>query len=83
MAILGGKLGGKPMDRSVDVLGIESGDLFLGSSRVCPTLLMFGKMLPRVWNAHKKRTWTGIGSVPECIGFFPYMVYIDLNHRDS
>jgi hypothetical protein len=39
MAVRGEKLGGGPMDRPASVLGIVSGALFLGSSRVHPTLL--------------------------------------------
>jgi hypothetical protein len=39
MVVLGGKLGGGPVDHSAG-LGVVSGALFLGSSKVRPTLLM-------------------------------------------
>jgi hypothetical protein len=55
MAVLGEKLGGGPTDHSVG-LGVVSGALFLGSSRVRPTLLMACKRLPRTRTAHRKRT---------------------------
>jgi hypothetical protein len=47
MVLLGEKLDGGPVDRSAGMLGIVSGSLFLGSSRVHPTLLMVSKRLPR------------------------------------
>jgi hypothetical protein len=56
MVVLGEKLGGEPMDNSAGVLGIVSGALFLGSSRVCPMLLMASERLPRTWTARRKRT---------------------------
>jgi hypothetical protein len=37
-------------------LGVVSGALFLGSSRVCPTLLVACERLPRMGIAHRKRT---------------------------
>jgi hypothetical protein len=52
------------VDRSTDVLGIVSGALFLGSSRVRPTLLMARERLPH--------TWTDVGTVcVMCIMFSP------------
>jgi hypothetical protein len=39
MAVRGEKLDGGPADRSTGVLRIVPGAIFLGSSRVCPTLL--------------------------------------------
>jgi hypothetical protein len=55
MAVLGEKLGGGPMDHSAGT-GIMTGALFLGSSRVHPTLLMACERLPRMWTTYKKRT---------------------------
>jgi hypothetical protein len=37
----------RPTDRSADGLGIETGDLFLESSRICPTLSSPRERLPR------------------------------------
>jgi hypothetical protein len=56
MVVLREKLGGRPTDRSADVLGIVSGALFLRSSRVHPTLLMASERLPRMWTTHINRT---------------------------
>jgi hypothetical protein len=53
MAVMGEKLGGVPTDHSVG-LGVVSGALFLGSSRVRPTLLMACEKLPRMGTAHRK-----------------------------
>jgi hypothetical protein len=47
MVLLGEKLGDGPADRSTGVLGIISGALFLGSSRVRPMLLMATERLSR------------------------------------
>jgi allophanate hydrolase subunit 1 len=44
--VLGEKLGGEPIDRSASVLGIMSGALFLGSSRIRLTLLGQRERLP-------------------------------------
>jgi hypothetical protein len=55
MVVLGEKLGGGLADQSVG-LEVVSGALFLKSSRVCPTLLMACKRLPRTWTARKNRT---------------------------
>jgi hypothetical protein len=55
MAMLGEKLGGRPVDCSAG-LGVVSGAFFLGSSRVRPTLWMTCKRLPRTWTARSKRT---------------------------
>jgi hypothetical protein len=54
MAVLGEKLGVGPMDHSAG-LGVVSEALFLRSSRVCPTLLMASKRLPRMGTARRKR----------------------------
>jgi hypothetical protein len=54
MAVLGEKLGGEPVDHSAG-LGVVSGDLFLGSSRVRTTLLVVCERLPRTGTAHRKR----------------------------
>jgi hypothetical protein len=63
MTVLGEKLGGRPANHSAG-LGVVSGALFLGSSRVCPTLLVACERLPRMGIAHRKRTLgTGVGSV--------------------
>jgi hypothetical protein len=75
MAMLGEKLSGGPTDHSAG-LGVVSGALFLGSSRVCPMLLVACERLPRTGTAHRKRT-CHVGWVS------PYRVYIDSNHRDS
>jgi hypothetical protein len=47
MAVLGEKLGGRPEDHSTGLRAV-SGALFLGSSRVRPTLLMAYKRLSRM-----------------------------------
>jgi hypothetical protein len=54
MAILGEKLGDGPMDHSIE-LGVVPGALFLGSSRVCLTLLMACERLPHTWTIRRKR----------------------------
>jgi hypothetical protein len=54
MVVLGEKLGVGPTDHSAG-LGVVLEALFLGSSRVCPTLLMACKRLPRTGIARKKR----------------------------
>jgi hypothetical protein len=56
MVILGEKLGGGPADWSAGVLRIVSGALFLGSSKVRPTLLIASARFPRTWTARRKRT---------------------------
>jgi hypothetical protein len=53
MAVLREKLGGGPVDHLVG-LGVVSGALFLGSSRVRPTLLMACEILPHTGTARKK-----------------------------
>jgi hypothetical protein len=73
--MLGKKLGGGPADHSTR-LGVVSGAIFLGSSRVDPTLLMACERLPRTWTTHRKRMQghmcIGVGSVcVVCIGFSP------------
>jgi hypothetical protein len=55
MAVLGEKLGGRPVDHSA-MLGVVSGALFLRSSRVRPTLLVACKRLPRTGTTRRKRT---------------------------
>jgi hypothetical protein len=55
MAVLGEKLGGGPMDHSAG-LRVVSGALFLGNSRVRPTLLVACERLPRTGTARRKRT---------------------------
>jgi hypothetical protein len=54
MAVLGEKLDGGPADHSAG-LGVVSGALFLGSSRVRPTLIMAYERLPRMETTHRKR----------------------------
>jgi hypothetical protein len=54
MAVLEEKLGGGPADHSIG-LGVVSGALFLGSSRVRPTLLVACERLSRTWTACRKR----------------------------
>jgi hypothetical protein len=72
LVVLGEKLGGGPVDRSTGMLGIVSGALFLGSSRVRPTLLMASERLPHTWTASRKHTWTDVGTVcVMCIMFSP------------
>jgi hypothetical protein len=44
------------VDRSIGVLGIVSGALFLRSNRVRPTLLMASERLSHTWTARRKRT---------------------------
>jgi hypothetical protein len=74
MAVLGEKLGGRPAGHLAE-LGVMSRALFLGSSRVHPTLLMAAEMLPRTWTARRKRargvrglTWEAYVS---CVSGFP------------
>jgi hypothetical protein len=55
MTMLGEKLGGGPVDHSAG-LGVVSGDLSLGSSRVRPTLLVACERLPRTGTTRRKRT---------------------------
>jgi hypothetical protein len=55
MVVLGETLGGGPTAHSAG-LGVVSGALFLGSSRVCPTLMMAYERLPRMGTAYRKRT---------------------------
>jgi hypothetical protein len=52
--VLGEKLGGGPTDGSTGVLRIMSGALFVGSSRVRPTLLGQPERLPRMGTTHMK-----------------------------
>jgi hypothetical protein len=74
MIVLGEKLDGGPADHSTG-LGVVLGALFLGSSRVRPTLLMACKRLPRTWTARRKRTWGVHGLAWEvymsCVSGFP------------
>jgi hypothetical protein len=55
LAVLGEKLRGGPTDHSAG-LGVVLGALFLGSSRVRPTLLVAYERLPRTGTAGRKRT---------------------------
>jgi hypothetical protein len=55
MAVVGEKLGGGSVDHSTE-LGVVLGALFLGSSRVRPTLLMAYERLSRMGTAHRNRT---------------------------
>jgi hypothetical protein len=55
MAVLGEKLGGRLADHSVG-LGVVSGALFLGSSRVRPMVLMACEILSRMGTARRKHT---------------------------
>jgi hypothetical protein len=55
MAMLGEKLGVRPVDHSVR-LRVVSGALFLWSTRVRPTLLKVCKRLPHMGTAHRKHT---------------------------
>jgi hypothetical protein len=75
MVVLGEKLGGEPVDQSIDMLEIVSGVLFLESSRIRPTLLMATKRLPFAGTVHRKRmsgvrglTWKTYMS---CVSVFP------------
>jgi hypothetical protein len=75
MVVLGEKLGGGPTDRSADVLGIVSGALFLGSSRVRLMVLMASERLPHTWTTRRKRTCGVCGLAREayvsCVSGFP------------
>jgi hypothetical protein len=75
MFILGETLGGGLVDRSTGMMRIVSGALFLGSSRVRPTLLMASERLPRTWAAHRKRACGICGLTREayvsCVFGFP------------
>jgi hypothetical protein len=87
MAMLGEKLGGRPTDLSANVLRIVSGALFLGSSRVYPTLLGQCQRLPRTETVYEKRMSGIRGPTQEayiaCISGFLCRVYINSNRRDS
>jgi hypothetical protein len=74
MVVLGEKLGGRPADHSAG-LGVVSGALFLGTSRIHLMLLMACERLPRTWIARRKRT-RGVHGLA-------WKTYIDSNHRDS
>jgi hypothetical protein len=69
------------------VLGIVSGALFLGGSRIRPNLLATRERLLCV--DHVRYVWFGtirglsVGCVWHVGQVFPYRVYIDLNRRDS
>jgi hypothetical protein len=69
------KLGGRPTDRSADVLRIVSGALFLKRGRVRPTLLVASEMLTCMRTAHRKRT-SGVRELTwevyvSCVSGFP------------
>jgi hypothetical protein len=74
MVVLGEKLGGGPADHSVG-LGVVSGAIFLGSSRVHPMMLMACERLPHMWTHHRKRTQGVHGLAWEvyvsCVSSFP------------
>jgi hypothetical protein len=74
MAVLGEKLGDSLVNHSTG-LGVESGALFLRSSRVCPTLLMAYKRLSCTWTARRKHTRGVRGLVwkmyVSCVSGFP------------
>jgi hypothetical protein len=74
MVVLEEKLGGEPVDHSAE-LGVVSRALFLGSSRVRPTLLMACERLPYTWTARRKHTWVVRGLTWEaymsCVSGFP------------
>jgi hypothetical protein len=78
MVARGEKLGGGNVDRSAGVLGIMMEVIFLGSSRVHPTLLGQHEILPRTRTAHRKRTCGIHGPVQEvyvsCVSGFPCRV---------
>jgi hypothetical protein len=65
MAVLGEKLGGGPVDRSADMLRIVLIALFLGSSKVRPTLLGQRERLPCMKTVHEKRVSDVCGLVQE------------------
>jgi hypothetical protein len=75
------------MDRSVGVLWIVLGALFLGSSGIRPNLSMSHEGL--LYVDHVRYVWScaicrlSLGSVWHIGRVFPYRVYIDSNHRDS
>jgi hypothetical protein len=75
MVVLGEKPGDRLADWSADMLEIVLGALFLGSSRVRPTLLMASERLPRMWIAHRKHTCVIRGLTREayvsCVSDFP------------
>jgi hypothetical protein len=74
MTVLGKKLGGGFADHSVG-LRVVPRALFLGSSRVRPTLMMACERLPHTCTTHKKRTYGIHGLAQEvymlCISGFP------------
>jgi hypothetical protein len=67
--------GARHTDRSADGLWIVSGDLFLRSNRIHPTLLGKHKRLPCTRNIHKKRMCGIHGLAQEtyvsCVSDFP------------
>jgi hypothetical protein len=81
---LGRKTGYVPVNRSVGVLWIVSGALFLGSSDSVGDSWKVATYGDRPQEVYAGGTWTSVGSVcVMLIRFFPCRVYIDLNHRDS
>jgi hypothetical protein len=86
MIVLGEKLGGGPTNHSAG-LGVVLGALFLGSSRVRPTLIMAYERLSRMWTATERVHGAYVDWCKKCTchvyRVFPYKMYINLNHRDS
>jgi hypothetical protein len=76
-----------PVDRSVGVLWIVLGAHFLGSSGICPNLLMTRERLLCIDCV--RYVWSGtihglsVGCVWRAGRVLPCRVYIDLKHRDS
>jgi hypothetical protein len=77
----------RPSDRSADELSIVLGDHFLESNSIHPTLLGQRERLPHMGTTCRKRICGLHGLALEvyvsCVSYFPYRVYINLNHRDS
>jgi hypothetical protein len=75
------------MDRSVGVLWIESGALFLRSSGIRPNRSVSQKML--LYVDHMRYVWyltireKSVESMWRVGRVFPCRLYIDLNRRDS
>jgi hypothetical protein len=86
MTVLGEKLGDERVNHSAK-LEVVSGALFLGSSSVCPMLLVACERLPRTGTARRKRT-SGVRGLAwqaymSCWSDFPCRVYINSNRHDS
>jgi hypothetical protein len=87
MSWLGREIGYRPADRSVDVLWIVSGAIFLESSGIHPNMSASHERLLYVDYVRYVWSWTisvpSVENVWRVSRVFSCMVYIDLNRCDS